>query len=106
MARSAWREARFFLDYLRPHYAVFIPALIALAITGGFTILFIKELAALVGKGIGGASGPEWMEELDRSLWMLVGIVGAQALIAFWFLARLALNWHTQRLTRFQDWEG
>ncbi|MCB1202939.1 MAG: ABC transporter ATP-binding protein [Verrucomicrobiae bacterium] len=82
--KSAWREARFFLDYLRPHYAVFIPALIALAITGGLTIVFIKELAALVGKGIGGASGPEWMEELDRSLWMLVGIVGAQAFIAFW----------------------
>jgi ATP-binding cassette subfamily B protein len=48
------------------------------------TILFIKELAALVGKGIGGANGPEWMAELNHSVWFLIGIVGAQAFIAFW----------------------
>ncbi|MBU6178143.1 MAG: ABC transporter ATP-binding protein/permease [Verrucomicrobia bacterium] len=82
--KSAWTDAGFFLDYLRPHSRVFIPAILALALTGGMTILFIKELAALVGKGIGGASGPAWMEELNRSVWYLIGIVGAQAFIAFW----------------------
>ncbi|WP_395718442.1 ABC transporter ATP-binding protein [Prosthecobacter sp.] len=81
--RAAWKDAGFFLTYLRPHFNVFIPALIALAITGGMTILFIKELAALAGKGIGGAKGPEWMAELNDSAWMLVGIVAAQAVIAF-----------------------
>jgi ATP-binding cassette subfamily B protein len=82
--KSAWSDAGFFLDYLRPHFKVFIPAILALALTGGMTILFIKELAALVGKGIGGANGPEWMAELNHSVWFLIGIVGAQAFIAFW----------------------
>ncbi len=81
---AAWKDAGFFLTYLRPHYNVFIPALIALAITGGMTIIFIKELAALAGKGIGGASGPEWMAELTDRAWFLVALVTAQAFIAFW----------------------
>jgi ATP-binding cassette subfamily B protein len=81
--RAAWKDAGFFLTYLRPHANVFIPALIALAITGGMTIVFIKELAAVAGKGIGGATGPEWMAELNDSLWFLVGIVAIQAIIAF-----------------------
>ncbi|MCE2695002.1 MAG: ATP-binding cassette domain-containing protein [Verrucomicrobiaceae bacterium] len=81
--RAAWKDAGFFLTYLRPHANVFIPALIALAITGGMTIVFIKELAAVAGKGIGGATGPEWMAELHDSLWFLVGIVAIQAVIAF-----------------------
>ncbi|MDP1591395.1 MAG: ABC transporter transmembrane domain-containing protein [Prosthecobacter sp.] len=81
--RAAWKDAGFFLTYLRPHANVFIPALIALAITGGLTIVFIKELAALAGKGIGGATGPEWMTELNDSAWFLVGIVAIQAFIAF-----------------------
>ncbi|WP_395742533.1 ABC transporter ATP-binding protein [Prosthecobacter sp.] len=61
--RAAWRDAGFFLTYLRPHYNVFIPALIALAITGGMTILFIKELAALAGKGIGGGISAGWIAQ-------------------------------------------
>ena len=81
--RAAWKDASFFLTYLRPHYNVFIPALIALAITGGMTIIFIKELAAVAGRGIGGAHGPEWMAELTHIAWCLVALVGAQAVIAF-----------------------
>ncbi len=88
--RAAWKDAGFFLTYLRPHFNVFIPALIALAITGGMTIVFIKELAAVAGKGLGGATGPEWMAELDRSVWFLVGIVAAQAFIAFWRIVLFA----------------
>ena len=82
--RTAWKDAGFFLTYLRPHYGVFIPALFALALTGGLTILFIKELTALVGKGIGGASGAEWMAELNDKAWFLVAVVSIQAFIAFW----------------------
>ncbi|MBK8090987.1 MAG: ATP-binding cassette domain-containing protein [Verrucomicrobiaceae bacterium] len=81
---SAWRDAGFFLHYLRPHFNVFIPALIALAITGGLTVLFIKELAALAGKGLGGATGPEWMTTLTETCYFLVGLVAVQAFIAFW----------------------
>ena len=80
--RAAWRDAGFFLRYLRPHFNVFIPALIALAFTGGLTVVFIKELAALAGKGLGGASGPEWMAELDDKALFLVGLVATQAFVA------------------------
>ena len=73
---AAWRDAGFFLHYLRPHFNVFIPALIALALTGGLTVYFMKELTALVGKGLGGATGPEWMAELQDKCWFLVAIVG------------------------------
>lgn len=82
--RAAWRDAGFFLRYLRPHFNVFIPALVALAFTGGLTVVFIKELAALAGKGLGGASGPEWMAELNDQVFFLVALVGTQAFIAFW----------------------
>ncbi|MDF1658197.1 MAG: ABC transporter transmembrane domain-containing protein [Verrucomicrobiales bacterium] len=82
--RAAWKDTGFFLTYLRPHYKVFIPALFALALTGALTILFIKELTALIGKGIGGASGMEWMAELNDKAWFLVAIVSLQAFIAFW----------------------
>lgn len=82
--RAAWKDAGFFLTYLRPHSGVFVPALFALALTGGLTILFIKELTALVGRGIGGATGPEWLAELNETSLMLAGIVSVQAFIAFW----------------------
>jgi hypothetical protein len=35
LGQIRWRDAGFFLHYLRPHFKVFIPALIALALTGG-----------------------------------------------------------------------
>jgi len=82
--RGAWRDAAFLGKYLKPHFNVFIPALIALAFTGGLTVIFIKELAALAGKGLGGATGPEWMAELNDKVWVLVGLVAVQAFIAFW----------------------
>ena len=82
--RAAWKDTGFFLTYLRPHYKVFVPALFALALTSGLTILFIKELTGLFGKGLGGATGAEWMAELNDKSLFLVGIVSVQAFIAFW----------------------
>ncbi len=81
--RVAWKDAGFFLTYLRPHANVFIPALVALAVTGGMTVYFIKELAAVAGKGLGGAKGEVWLAELNHSAWFLVSIVATQAVIAF-----------------------
>lgn len=81
---AAWRDAGFFLHYLRPHFNVFIPALIALALTGGLTVYFMRELGDLVGKGLGGAKGPEWMATVQEKCWFLVVIVAGQAFIAFW----------------------
>ncbi|HEY1051818.1 MAG TPA: hypothetical protein VGE39_18735, partial [Prosthecobacter sp.] len=74
--RVAWKDAGFFLTYLRPHANVFIPALIALAITGGMTIVFIKELAALAGKGIGGGVGSEWLNQFKALAGQLAGLAG------------------------------
>ncbi|SKA88499.1 ATP-binding cassette, subfamily B [Prosthecobacter debontii] len=82
--RSAWKDAAFFLRYLRPHFNVFIPALIALALTAGLTVLFINLLAEVAGKGLGGATGPEWMAELKQSILTMIAIVSTQAFIAFW----------------------
>ena len=73
--RGAWKDAGFFLKYLRPHYAVFVPALIALAITGSLTIVFIKELAALAGKGIGGGIGAEWIGHFRAAVGQLSTVV-------------------------------
>ena len=73
--RGAWKDAGFFLKYLRPHYAVFVPALIALAITGSLTIVFIKELAALAGKGIGGGIGAEWIGHFRAAVSQLSSVV-------------------------------
>ncbi|MCW0220416.1 MAG: ABC transporter transmembrane domain-containing protein [Prosthecobacter sp.] len=82
--RTAWKDAAFFLRYLRPHFNVFIPALIALALTAVLTVAFINLLAEVAGKGLGGAKGPEWMAELKHSIMIMGVIVTTQAFIAFW----------------------
>lgn len=81
--RAAWKDAAFFLRYLKPHYNVFIPALIALAFTAVLSICFVYLLSDLAGKGLSGAKGPEWMAEVQRNIWMLLAIVSGQAIIAF-----------------------
>lgn len=81
--RSAWRDAAFFLRYLRPHFNVFIPAMVALALTAGLTVAFIYLLSDLAGKGLAGAQGPGWIAELHRTLLIMLGLVTAQAVIAF-----------------------
>ncbi len=81
--RSAWRDAAFFLRYLRPHFNVFIPAMLALALTAGLTVAFIYLMSDLAGKGLAGAQGPEWKQEMHRTLWIMLALVAAQAVIAF-----------------------
>jgi len=81
--RTAWRDAAFFLRYLRPHFNVFIPAMLALALTAGLTVAFIYLLSDLAGKGLAGAKGPEWTAEMHHKLWMMLGLVSTQAIIAF-----------------------
>jgi ATP-binding cassette subfamily B protein len=81
--RAAWKDAAFFLRYLRPHFNVFIPAMVALALTAGLTVAFIYLLSDLAGKGLAGAKGPEWTAELHATLLTMLGLVSAQAVIAF-----------------------
>ncbi len=82
--RTAWRDAAFFLRYLKPHFGVFIPAMIALTITAALSIVFFSLLSEVAGKGIGGAKGPEWIAELNHKALLMVIVVGTQAFIAFW----------------------
>jgi ATP-binding cassette subfamily B protein len=83
--RSAWTDAGFFLKYLRPQANVFVPALLALALTGAMTLAFINLLGQLVGGALGGGqSGPELLAEGTRITKILVALVAAQAFIAFW----------------------
>jgi ATP-binding cassette subfamily B protein len=81
--RGAWRDAAFFLRYLKPHARVFIPAMVALALTSCLTIAFVQLLSRIVGEGLAGAKGPEWQQQLtETSLW-LIAIIAAQSTVAF-----------------------
>lgn len=83
--RAAWTDARFFIQYLRPQANVFVPALFALALTGAMTLAFFNLLGQLVGTALsGGRSGADLVAEANRTTMILIGLVGAQAFIAFW----------------------
>jgi len=83
--RSAWTDAAFFVRYLRPQANVFIPALLALALTGALTLAFINLLGQLVGSALSGSSdGAGLIEEANRTVILLVAVVAVQAFIAFW----------------------
>ncbi|MEQ1751239.1 MAG: ABC transporter ATP-binding protein [Prosthecobacter sp.] len=88
--RTAWSDAAFFLRYLKPHYGVFIPALISLAITAVLTMIFVQFLASLLGKGLSGVKGPEWLAELNHAVWLLVALMAAQSTVAFFRISLFA----------------
>jgi ATP-binding cassette, subfamily B, bacterial len=86
--RAAWRDAAFFWKYLKPHQGVFIPAMIALVMTAGMTVLFFHELGQWIAVGVGFAQeevdAVALQEQSKRSAIFLVGLVAVQAVIAFW----------------------
>lgn len=81
---AAWKDAAFFWKYLYPHRWVFIPALFALGITAGLTIAFLYLLVQMVGPALDGVQGPELLSRAKEHLWLVFGVVSAQAFIAFW----------------------
>jgi ATP-binding cassette subfamily B protein len=82
--RAAWKDAAFFLRYLRPHFNVFIPALGALALTAVLTVTFVYVLTQLASLVLEDASGADLMAEANRIVPLLIGVVSVQAFIAFW----------------------
>ena len=82
--RAAWRDAAFFLNYLRPHFNVFIPALIALTLTSGLTILFLYTLTSLADAALSATPDPGLMAKANHTAPILIAIVAVQAFIAFW----------------------
>lgn len=57
--------------------------MLALALTSCLTIAFVQLLARLVGRGLAGASGPEWLAEVNDTVFLLVLVVGGQSTVAF-----------------------
>lgn len=83
--RSAWTDAAFFVRYLRPQANVFVPALLALAVTGALTLAFINLLGQLLGSALGGnTDGAGLIEEANRTVLLLIAVATVQAFIAFW----------------------
>ena len=82
--RDAWKGAAFFLNYLRPHKWVFIPAFIALCLTALMTVWFFSLLGKLVGIAMDGAKDAGMLERATDLLWVAIAVVIGQAFIAFW----------------------
>ena len=57
------KDAAFFLNYLKPHYGVFVPALVALAVSAVMTLGFVHYLSALISPALNGKTGAELMTE-------------------------------------------
>ncbi len=85
---TAKKDAAFFLDYLRPHFGVFIPALLAIAVSGGLMLKFVYTLGDLLSPAVGGKdsgkTGEALMEHVSGHVFMLIGLAAAMAFIAFW----------------------
>jgi ATP-binding cassette subfamily B protein len=82
--REAWRDAGFFWTYLKPHRLVLCAAMAALIGTAMMMLVFFKELGEWIGRVAEGAEGEDLRELSNRAALFLIGLVGAQAFIAFW----------------------
>lgn len=79
-------EAGFFIKYLKPHAAVFIPAMFVLIITALLTLVlpeFMGKIVALAvpvhGKDLGQA-----LHTINHYALLIGAVLGVQALLAFW----------------------
>jgi len=88
---DAWKAARFFLNYLRPHKVVFIPAMIALACTGAMSALFFYLLGDLASHILSAQPDGNLMEYATHSVKLCMAVVAVQAVVAFfriWLFAK------------------
>jgi ATP-binding cassette, subfamily B, bacterial len=86
---GAWKAAKFFIDYLSPHRWVFIPAMIALVITGALSVVFFKLLGKLAEHLL--TNGPNLMQQATETVWLCMAVVSVQAVVAFfriWLFAQ------------------
>src|SRR3569623_709963 len=82
--RAAWQDAAFFLKYLKPHYNVFIPAVLALAMSAVMTLAFIFFLGRMLGPSLKGEAGAPLLEKAGQNALILIGLAACMAFIAFW----------------------
>ena len=78
------KDAAFFLNYLKPHYGVFVPALVALAVSAVMTLGFVHYLSALISPALNGKTGAELMTEASHQVFILIALAAGMAFIAFW----------------------
>ena len=81
---TAKRDAAFFMDYLKPHYGVVIPALFAIVLSGFLMMGFLMTLGDLAAPAMAGKTGPELMNHVGSHVMLLIGLAAAMAFIAFW----------------------
>ncbi len=81
---TAKKDAIFFLNYLRPHYGILIPALLALVVSAAMTSTFIYYLGALIGPALEGKTGPALMAEAQHLAIIIISLAAGMAFIAFW----------------------
>ncbi|MDB6073008.1 MAG: lipid ABC-type exporter, ATP-binding/permease protein MsbA [Verrucomicrobiaceae bacterium] len=81
---TAKKDAAFFLEYLKPHYGVFIPALLAIVVSGGLMLAFVHTLGDVMAPAVAGQTGPVLMEHVGARVLLLIGLAAAMAFIAFW----------------------
>lgn len=83
--KQAWQGTRFFLNYLRPHKAVFIPAMFALAVSGGISTYFFYLIFDFGGKVLGAkGTSPELLAASNDMTLHVIAVAGVLAFLAFW----------------------
>lgn len=86
-AGEALKEALGLYGYLGKYKVVFIPSLVALFLTAALSLAFPYFLSDLIGAPMGAASGSidkeQLGEKVDQVVFILIGILFLQAIIAF-----------------------
>ena len=83
--KQAWQGTRFFLNYLRPHKADFIPAMFALAVSGGISTYFFYLIFDFAGKVMGAqGTSPELLAASNEMTLRVIAVAGVLGFLAFW----------------------
>lgn len=80
------QEAGFFLQYLRPHALVFVPAVFVLVITALLTLFLPEFMGKIVALAVpvDGVAVAASLATINHYSLLIGGVLGVQALLAFW----------------------
>ena len=81
---TAKRDAAFFLGYLKPHFGILIPAIVALGLSAGMTSAFIYYLGAMIVPALDGKTGAELMADAGHKVTIIISLAAGMGFIAFW----------------------
>jgi ATP-binding cassette, subfamily B, bacterial len=88
-SKSARKDAvKWILGYLRPHYKIFIPSILALFFTAGLSMVFPLVLKDLIGEPAdaykNGVDPAKILAKINKDMIFLVCSLSLQAFIGFW----------------------